>query len=542
MKALWQDEEGFALVYGTLVITLLLGFAILAVDVSRVESHQTQLQKAADAAAMAAAAELDGKADSLERAVRAINNIASGSFQNRSVFGTVAAATIPVSPDLDVRFFERLPVDGNPGNSTGTGDNMAITTGGNAPTADPVKAAFAEVRVRREEQGSFLNTVLPLGVLGASSNTVGSAAVAVAGNDGDAWCEPTPMFICNPYESAPGNGSSQLQLAIQNGDLRRRLLMLRQVGGNEAQYFPGNFGLIQPPNGGNGANAILDLLARNASGICIRQRGVELKTGNLDPVRSAINVRFDIYDQMFNNKRNDPNYSPAPNVRKGYSYNGANACGATPHDPPDVYSQPPAATTPNLASVRPYQPMPLDDCFYTNSCPTGPFSALMAGRIGDGQWNFDTYWAVNHPGTPPPNGWSNANRPSRYEVYLYELGNLAVLNERSLGVGGNPARGEVGAPQCSTNPGDAKRRIIHAVVLNCLELDADPNYGPLNGASSDQLPAEGLAQFFIIQPILPQNYKGDADSAKKLYVEFIDIVRPSAVTQTIVHPIVRLYR
>jgi hypothetical protein len=75
-----------------------------------------------------------------------------------------------------------------------------------------------------------------------------------------------------------------------------------------------------------------------------------------------------------------------------------------------------------------------------------------------------------------------------------------------------------------------------------MQLNADPNYGPLNGAQSGKLPAEALAEFFITQPILPQNYKGDADSGKKLWVEFINVVEPSATSQTIVKDVVRLYR
>jgi hypothetical protein len=76
-----------------------------------------------------------------------------------------------------------------------------------------------------------------------------------------------------------------------------------------------------------------------------------------------------------------------------------------------------------------------------------------------------------------------------------------------------------------------------------MQLNADPNYGPLNGAQSGQLPAEALAKFFITQPILPQNHKGDADSDKKLWVEFVDIeeVAPTNASSRI-KDVVRLYR
>src|SRR5215210_6368809 len=110
---LWRDEEGFILVYATLVLIALMGFAILAVDASRYKSHHTQLQKAADAAALAAAAELDRHADSLDRAKTAIATIVNDQLKNRSPFGTSGNAGIPIDVGTDVRFFENLPPSDN---------------------------------------------------------------------------------------------------------------------------------------------------------------------------------------------------------------------------------------------------------------------------------------------------------------------------------------------------------------------------------------------------------------------------------------------
>ena len=50
--------------------------------------------------------------------------------------------------------------------------------------------------------------------------------------------------------------------------------------------------------------------------------------------------------------------------------------------------------------------------------------------MGDGDWDFDAYWTVNHTlpdgamhAKPTVNGAlaSNANLPSRYDVYRYEI-------------------------------------------------------------------------------------------------------------------------
>ena len=65
-------------------------------------SLQSQLQKGADALAIAGAAELDRMPDSTDRAVTAINNL----ITNSSVFGTGGAANVT---DSQIRFTSTLP-------------------------------------------------------------------------------------------------------------------------------------------------------------------------------------------------------------------------------------------------------------------------------------------------------------------------------------------------------------------------------------------------------------------------------------------------
>jgi hypothetical protein len=370
-----------------------------------------------------------------------------------------------------------------------------------------------------------MNTALPATFIGAADNNVEAAAVAVAGFE-SAVCKFTPMFMCNPYETSEPGSAQRLYDAITDQSLRRRLLRLRQVGGNGAQYFPGNFGLLVPPGDNNGAQAILDMVAQVAPPTCFMQSGVELKTGNIDPVRSAINTRFDIYEQSFNNKRNDTSYRPASNVRKGYSFNGSGAnaaCNAS-------YN----------SDTTTYRGLTPDTCFETNSCPNDGFSPEMAGRIGDGMWDFEGYWSVNHPGRPVPNGWSNANPPTRFAVYEYEIATPGLLADASLGPDGPGPQGEKGTPLCSASTPDPNRRFLYAAILNCIELNNDPQYGPLNGASSSLLPVEAFAKFFITQPVLPNNAL-EPENEKKINVEFVDVVEPG-VNNEIAKDIVQLYR
>jgi hypothetical protein len=61
----------------------LIGFAVLAIDGSRLMNLNSTLQHAADGLALAAAGELDRKPDACDRAVRALENL----VENNQMFG-----------------------------------------------------------------------------------------------------------------------------------------------------------------------------------------------------------------------------------------------------------------------------------------------------------------------------------------------------------------------------------------------------------------------------------------------------------------------
>src|SRR5260370_41153671 len=74
IKSLWGDPDGVILPYVTLMLVVIVGVAVLALDGSRYMSLQTQLQNGADALALAGAAELDRTPTAIERANRAIGS------------------------------------------------------------------------------------------------------------------------------------------------------------------------------------------------------------------------------------------------------------------------------------------------------------------------------------------------------------------------------------------------------------------------------------------------------------------------------------
>ena len=122
----------------------------------------------------------------------------------------------------------------------------------------------------------------------------------------------------------------------------------------------------------------------------------------------------------------------------------------------------------------------------------------MNGRMGNGSWDFQTYWRVNHGGSgrPPPlvggEPASNSNLPSRYSIYRYEI---------EQGITGDISyAGETGAPACYAGDllqSTPDRRIVQAAVINCLRTD-------VREGNLSNVPIVGFGKFFLTLPMLPR--------------------------------------
>ena len=302
-------------------------------------------------------------------------------------------------------------------------------------------------------------------------------------------CDFTPLFVCNPFEMGGmtyEQATGALQAATANPAIRRRLIRLHQYrGANE--YVAGDYGLLDAPFLGRDENSLIDALARVRPAACFLQSHVNLRPGFLLSVREALNTRFDIYEGAMASNKNDVEYRPATNVRKGYV---GGSCRAGPS------TNWPIGSPPNQATG-----LPLDRTWPDPS-----------GRMGAGDWDFNTYWQVNHggDGRPPPtaNGApaNNANPPTRYEVYRYEI-EQGFVADRSAG-------GESGAPACygGGNLSDQPdRRILYAAVINCQSLGLD-------AGAHGNIPVAAFGKFFLTLPL--------SRSQTDLYVEIFDLVKP----------------
>ncbi|TGQ34483.1 MULTISPECIES: pilus assembly protein TadG-related protein [unclassified Mesorhizobium] len=492
IRAFWHDQRGLALILVSVMLPAIIGFSLLAIDMSRVNNLHNDLQKGADAFALAAAAELDGRTGSWARAERAMETL----VRNESNFSTAGRGPLTAvqqggtqrcnsAGSISWCFLKAIPAN----------DGTIITpTNQNTYLADSTPSVG-------EPQTRFIQvTVTPTGfaaIFPASFITAGASdgfnvgAVAVAGfNSG--VCNYTPVFMCNPYEMVNGTNSAggvTLEQAVASEAVRRRLIELRLVG-NNAAYGPGNFGFLAPPDSvGNGAQGLAQTIATSTPLGCYSAGGVSTKTGqNNGPVQDAFNVRFGI--NANGNAFNSAEYGPAANVRKGASTGGnGNGNGNGGGNQCPSYNQLTFNETGNMG-------LPRD--------ATTPY---MGGRMGDGDWNFSTYWSTNFGSTSYPSSW-NTTKPTRYEVYKYEIANNLV--------GQASAGGEVGTPPsaCLAPVTTIDRRLIYGAILNCQALQAAGNN--LNGNSTN-LPVEAFASFFLSEPV------PGASQGGSVFVELVDI-------------------
>jgi hypothetical protein len=485
--ALGRDRDGSALLYTTLSLPVLIGFAVLAIDGSRLMNLNSTLQHAADGLALAAAGELDRKPDACERAERALENL----VQNDQMFGDLGAATITID-DVEWTLLSELPAnDWDP-----IPASMVVDPQDPCDADSAREARYIEVWVKPQN----FNTLFPASFLGGS-NTARTNAVAVAGFDA-AVCEFMPIFICNPYE---GQAITIHEAAADPDELKRQI-RFHTTPGSTSQLTPGAFGLLQPPGDPPTLPQLKDMLAVDKPPACFIQNGVSVKPG-ISGVGDWLNVRFDLYRQGSTaSLKDDEDYRPAHNVRKGYKIP---TTGPTPQCnkvPDDTNSS---------------KGLPRDDCF--EGAPPYTCDGVVDAWFGTGNFaagRLDEYWSINYQTTVPP----EVVGMSRYEIYRYEMEN-GMVDDQS-----NAPTQETGELYCSssaTSP-DPDRRIVYAAVLNCIEHE-------IRGNSNKSVPVEAFAEFFITEPV-----QHEPSNPETIWVELKGIVEPG--TSTVARDRVQLYR
>ncbi len=508
-----RAERGGVAIYVALVSAIMIGFGALVVDLGRLFTLQTELQNAADASALAGAVELDGTATAITRARLAARNALIG---NRQTFASGGANVVIL--DDDIRFLSALP----------TSDEDPITSA--HLTTDPISARFIEVTATAREVDYLLAPVLAarVGGDGNAPQSGQASALAIAGYN-SVVCNFPPLMICNPSEA---NGNVGAPFTAVPG----QLVQLKTSGG-DGQWAPGNFGLLDPPQGNQGAAAVVENLASSSPTGCFTT-SVDLRTGSVsNPISKGLNVRFDMYENpgFGGNQKSEPQFKPASNVIKGKYRSGSNFVdysGATPNG----------------------RGMPRHACFVAGDCstvaasenwPNERFQPPADSNLGAQQAFWSDYWATNHPGQNFSTEYATIDSDgdgviTRLEMYNWEngAGGIPVGDVDGDGTPGedpddstanSSASGENGNPthyNGSEQP-DAARRLMPVAVLNCIAN------GPLNG-NTNGVPVTAFAKMFL-------THAAEDGAEQTIYAEVVGVLQPG-VDDDVLHDIIHLYR
>ena len=261
-----DDTRGVLAIYVVLMLTLFLGTGILAVDFGRMAVLRTQMQNAADAAATAAAARLNGIPGARNNATAAANAFTANS-------------SLPTgSGDLAIQnlsFFSSYDAD------TGTG--VAAT--------EDADAVIAQVTIAPQIIDLILAPLIDLlnPPTGKAPTNAQLTAVSTA-RFAPIVCNATPFMVCDPAEG----GDTSLSLA-STSNIGKQLL-IKQAGGG-GSLAPGQFGLLCTAGGDCGASDIGDALASELDGACVATEEGDVETApgaKTNQIRDGVNARFDI--------------------------------------------------------------------------------------------------------------------------------------------------------------------------------------------------------------------------------------------------------
>ena len=195
-----------AAVAPTVAISLfgLIAIGGIAFDYARLAAMDSELQAAADQAALAAATQLDQKSDSITRSTSAANNL----IQNNSRF---ASDRSTLSATLN--FYDTYTQSSDSGHAT----------------TDPTTARFVQVTLSSRQANYSLTPVVAL------FNSGNIQARAIAGM-GSAVCNVPPLMLCAPNTDFPTASDIGKGVKLQPGP---------QTGA----WAPGDYGYLDFGNG-----------------------------------------------------------------------------------------------------------------------------------------------------------------------------------------------------------------------------------------------------------------------------------------------------
>jgi len=475
-----RQRGAVAIVFG-LSIFVLFGFLALVVDLGRTYVVRTELQNAADAAALAGAKQLNQTATGVTSAVNfAIAMAAQNDFKfSTPVTITIANISVGNCPD-DVCMVAASTVDTDAAASNKTFLKVHIPSGNLPtffaiiPTAAGDAGTAATTTFGRAVAGRFINDITPIGICAIST-----AKGELIG----------PTF--------PDDSRELAQFGFRRG-VSYDLFNLGPLGSPADTY------LLDPvdvhPNACDPANSSANITApficSGSSAILTTTPGtVWGNTGiSAGKIEAALNSRFNVYG-------------------------GSSVC-IPAQAPPDINIQ-------NFAckegALCPSPTLPAADWMTPASAPaTQSISnpSLPPAVVADPS-QFGVFWSYSRAvrGVVDPEDATNYLPGTAYDPTYWP-----GLYSTALGAPGtNSNFPETGSPYTDSahttgptgNTGVANRRVLNLAIANCP--------GITGSGACMAIPVLGIGKFFMQ---VPANFSG---SPKKLYVEFAGLIEPVPV-------------
>lgn len=493
----------------------LFGMGGVAFDYAHLVAMDTELQQAADQAALAAATQLDRSDGAQARAAAAIQNPAASRLAyNITRFANDSSGSGDAVEITNITFCSEFD-DTIPSTAT-----ACTEAGGDTDSAFVIVST--ELRT-----ANFAFTP----IVAAFSGTISAAAVAGVQSS---ICNVAPLLVCVDDNAFP-----------TNADIGRGIVM-KVAGGN--QWVPGNYGYL---DFGAGNPAVINALLGHGLNGCQDTDDNATEPGNKNAT-DAINTRMDVYDGT--GATNNPSACdlatgsgcPAENTRKDMTLQMTYEIRQDkdlPEPTPANCGAPATAQNANpsvqyasdFAINAAARGFGRDTCHYTDSCPgTGGQK-----NFGDGDWDRAAYMEANHPGITAADvasaigGDETASTLSRWDVYLWEIANKASGKLDPLQVGAtvpdpqNPKIQGQNATykftkQCAfskpqlaqgTYPPEKDRRVLTIVAADCTNLKG-------KGEAFEDYVLLRAFDIFLTEPSLQRTVPGVTDD-KEIYGEVI---------------------
>jgi Flp pilus assembly protein TadG len=503
IRSLRSNESGAVASLYAIAILTLVAMAGIGFDYGRMVALDTELQNAADQAALAAATQLDGRDGAIDRARNAATDTfatATSEFVNETRFANDDGGRAIV--DLGFVFYDGY-VDDAPG----------------AVAADDADAKVVEVTVNPREVHYALT---PL-VGAVYDRAMGRAMATIE----DSTCNVPPLMFCSPSRSFPGPGDVGKGVPLHMKKNQANTNPDDPLAENPA-WAPGNFGFLDIDYDRKGKKNVT--LGYNSTTAGCFNDEIQSRTGFRTPEARALNTRFDIYENSAPSCDNDNgDFCPAANVRKNWvkveSYNVK---------PGDIRGLSCGGAGNGNGNGNNNSWKPLSEI--TANPPANPgFPCDTAGctAFGSGDWGAGSWLPIQHPGhtlaeVPDLDGNGSI---SRYEVYVWELAGPNLLDAQKLGysltdaqidalVASQPNKKVDVDLYCSyptpqedpfTSSAPQKdRRLLTVAAVDCTGLNGH--------AAVDIL---GWVDMFLVTPADQTTGSDDAEAGRSFYAEVV---------------------